>query len=88
MHENTIFVQLSQLFVPTYTGNAMKMLKLYDMQDYEKLPVTKWKIKQPDPDDVSRENPLMTGDYEMMFMKRNIPHWCETQLKRYLIEIT
>lgn len=38
------------------------MLKLHDMKDYEKLPVTKWKIKQPDSDDVSRENPLMTGD--------------------------
>jgi hypothetical protein len=47
--------------VPTYAGNEMKMLSLFDMTDYESLPVTKWKIKQPDIADVSRENPLMTG---------------------------
>lgn len=38
----------------------MKMLKLFDFEDYEKLPITKWKIKQPNPDD-ERENPMKTG---------------------------
>lgn len=53
----------------------MEMLKLTDMKDYEKLPVTKWKIKQPDIGDVSRENPLMTGDdvvdlYSVFFLTK------------------
>lgn len=39
----------------------MKMLKLFDIDDYEKLPQTKWKIKQPNPDDEHRENPMLTG---------------------------
>lgn len=39
----------------------MKLLKLFSVEDYEALPMTKWKIKQPNPDDVNRENPMMTG---------------------------
>lgn len=38
------------------------MLKLDDFEDYEKLPLTKWNIKQPSADDVHRENPMSTGD--------------------------
>lgn len=53
---------LLQVFVPTYFGSEMKMLKLSNMEDYEALPMTKWKIKQPNPDDVNRENPMMTGE--------------------------
>lgn len=52
----------SKIFVPTYSGQEMKMLRLYDFDDYEKLPLTKWNIKQPNPDDERRENPMMTGD--------------------------
>lgn len=40
------------------------MLKLSSIADYETLPITKWKIKQPNPDDVIRENPMMTGKVE------------------------
>lgn len=40
----------------------MKMLKLDDFEDYEKLPLTKWNIKQPHADDIHRENPMSTGD--------------------------
>lgn len=38
------------------------MVKLYDFDDYEKLPLTKWNIKQPNADDAHRENPMLTGD--------------------------
>lgn len=40
----------------------MRMLKLNDFEDYEKLPLTKWNIKQPNAEDVNRENPMLTGD--------------------------
>lgn len=36
------------------------MVKLNDLQDYESLPMTKWKIKQPSVDD-DRENAMDTG---------------------------
>lgn len=55
---------MPQVFVPTYLGSDMKMLKLSSIADYETLPITKWKIKQPNPDDVIRENPMMTGKVE------------------------
>jgi 5-formyltetrahydrofolate cyclo-ligase len=42
----------------------MEMLKLYDFDDYLKLPLTKWNIKQPNADDFHRENPMMTGDID------------------------
>lgn len=36
------------------------MVKLNDLKDYESLPMTKWKIKQPSVDD-GRENVMETG---------------------------
>jgi hypothetical protein len=41
------------------------MLRLYDFDDYEQLPLTRWNIKQPNPDDERRENPMMTGDTDV-----------------------
>lgn len=38
----------------------MEMVKLNDMKDYESLPMTKWKIKQPNVDD-DRENAMENG---------------------------
>ena len=32
-------------------GNHMEMVKLYDMDDYESLPLTKWNIRQPKDDE-------------------------------------
>lgn len=49
-----------QVFVPTYQGDVMEMVKLNDLEDYDSLPLTKWNIKQPKADE-GRENPLDTG---------------------------
>lgn len=40
----------------------MEMVKLDSMEDYDKLPLTKWNIKQPDLRE-NRENALETGGY-------------------------
>lgn len=42
----------------------MKMLKIYNIDDYKALPVTKWNIKQPSIYDENRENPMLTGQLE------------------------
>ena len=41
------------IYIPRYFmgGNHMEMVRLYDMKDYENLPVTKWNIKQPKDDE-------------------------------------
>lgn len=48
------------VFVPTYEGSEMEMVRLKDLQDYETLPLTKWNIKQPNAKD-GRENALTNG---------------------------
>ena len=40
-------------------GNSMDMVRLYDLDDYDSLPLTKWNIKQPADDEV-REDALDT----------------------------
>lgn len=42
------------------------MVKLADIDDYEKLPLSKWNIKQPSWDDEHRENPMLTGDKRVL----------------------
>ncbi|XP_076167416.1 methenyltetrahydrofolate synthetase isoform X2 [Ptiloglossa arizonensis] len=49
-----------EVFVPRYKGQKMEMVKLHSMKDYEKLPLTKWNIKQPNFNE-RRENALETG---------------------------
>jgi hypothetical protein len=42
----------------------MEMLRLYSMEDYQNLPVTKWSIKQPEPikdKGLAREEALASG---------------------------
>lgn len=53
------------MFVPSYSGNRMVMLKINDMNDFESLPMTKWNIRQPN-DDGSREDATETGEFTCM----------------------
>ncbi|XP_075165611.1 methenyltetrahydrofolate synthetase [Haematobia irritans] len=48
------------VFVPTYEGSNMEMVRLKNLKDYDSLPMTKWKIKQPRADE-GRENALTNG---------------------------
>lgn len=48
-------------FIPRYVGAAMDMLRLHSWEDYESLPETSWKIKQPPADDKDREVATDTG---------------------------
>lgn len=48
------------VFVPSYQGKQMKMVRLVDMTEYEGLPLTKWNIKQPDFKE-SREDAMTNG---------------------------
>lgn len=60
-----MFKTKKEVFVPTYKGGEMKMVKLLSMEDYEKLPLTKWNIKQPKFDE-PRDNPLETGGLDLV----------------------
>lgn len=51
-----------QVFVPTYKEDIMEMVRLYNMDDYHSLQLTKWNIKQPSLSD-NRENPMLTCKY-------------------------
>ncbi|KAH8299514.1 hypothetical protein KR044_002163 [Drosophila immigrans] len=48
------------VFVPSYQGSKMKMVRLCDMSEYENLPLTKWNIKQPDFKE-TREDAMTNG---------------------------
>ncbi|KAI8038684.1 hypothetical protein M5D96_008592 [Drosophila gunungcola] len=48
------------VFVPTYEGTKMKMVRLRGMDEYENLPLTKWNIKQPDFKE-AREDAMTNG---------------------------
>lgn len=50
------------MFVPSYSGKKMIMLKVADMDDFLSLPLTKWNIRQPNPTD-DRENGNENGKF-------------------------
>ncbi|XP_052278348.1 5-formyltetrahydrofolate cyclo-ligase-like [Dreissena polymorpha] len=56
-----------ECFIPQYIGTVMKMVKLNSLADYEALPETKWKIKQPADDD-HRPDALETGGLDLILM--------------------
>ena len=49
-------------YIPKYYkgSNAMDMVRIYNLDDYNSLPTTDWNIKQPAEDDDSREEALNT----------------------------
>ncbi|XP_038072427.1 5-formyltetrahydrofolate cyclo-ligase-like isoform X2 [Patiria miniata] len=55
-----MFANNKKAYVPQYIGPRMDMLRLYSMEDYDTLPLTKWNIKQPGEGD-QREEALATG---------------------------
>ncbi|XP_071106264.1 5-formyltetrahydrofolate cyclo-ligase-like [Haliotis cracherodii] len=52
-------------FIPRYDGVGMSMVRLASWQDYQDLPETKWKIKQPPVDEV-REDALDSGGLDVI----------------------
>lgn len=54
------------VFVPSYQGTKMKMVRLCNMKEYEGLPLTKWNIKQPDFKE-SREDAMSNGKLSVIF---------------------
>ncbi|XP_015600199.1 5-formyltetrahydrofolate cyclo-ligase [Cephus cinctus] len=62
-----IFENAKEAFVPRYKGKTMQMVKLNSMEDYEKLPLTKWNIKQPGINEV-RDDALETGGLDLIIL--------------------
>ncbi|GAB0096930.1 5-formyltetrahydrofolate cyclo-ligase [Sergentomyia squamirostris] len=62
-----MFNQKKVVYVPTYHKTTMEMVKLNDFADYEGLPLTSWKIKQPKWSD-NRESALESGGLDLVLM--------------------
>ncbi|GJQ66140.1 hypothetical protein Trydic_g4205 [Trypoxylus dichotomus] len=62
-----IFELNKKCYVPRYDRQIMEMVKLNDMKDWETLPLTKWKIKQPLLSEV-RENALDAGGLDLIIL--------------------
>ena len=56
------------VFIPKYVGNDMEMVKIESMEDYDSLPETKWKIKQPLDDDNTREEASSSGGLDLIIV--------------------
>ncbi|XP_076291134.1 methenyltetrahydrofolate synthetase [Lasioglossum baleicum] len=62
-----LFETKREVFVPTYKGLKMEMVKLLSMEEYENLPVTKWNIKQPNFDE-TKESALERGGLDLIIL--------------------
>ncbi|XP_064608982.1 5-formyltetrahydrofolate cyclo-ligase-like isoform X2 [Liolophura sinensis] len=62
-----LFSSRKDCFIPQYSKAGMKMVRLDSTADYNSLPETRWKIKQPALDDV-REDALDTGGLDLILM--------------------
>ena len=62
-----LFETKREVFVPRYQGKQMEMVKLFSMEDYEKLPLTKWNIKQPDCNE-PRENAFESDGLDLIIL--------------------
>ncbi|XP_035206319.1 5-formyltetrahydrofolate cyclo-ligase-like isoform X2 [Stegodyphus dumicola] len=65
-----IFSSGKECFIPRYDSKSthMVMLKLKSLEEYEKMPLTTWNIKQPDAEDDDRENALLTGGLDLIIV--------------------
>ncbi|XP_044746523.1 5-formyltetrahydrofolate cyclo-ligase [Coccinella septempunctata] len=62
-----IFLDEKQCFIPRYSKAGMEMVKLHSMEDWDNLPLTRWKIKQPKLIE-QRENALETGGLDLLIV--------------------
>ncbi|XP_076648420.1 methenyltetrahydrofolate synthetase [Halictus rubicundus] len=62
-----LFETKREVFVPTYKGSKMEMVKLLSMEEYENLPLTKWNIKQPNFDE-TKESALERGGLDLIIL--------------------
>ncbi|XP_011500869.1 PREDICTED: 5-formyltetrahydrofolate cyclo-ligase [Ceratosolen solmsi marchali] len=62
-----IFSKKKDAFVPCYQKETMNMMKIYSMEDYNKLPLTKWNIKQPDSQEI-REKAFETSGLDLIIL--------------------
>eukprot|EP00127_Corallochytrium_limacisporum_P000343 Clim_evm38s11 gene=Clim_evmTU38s11 len=61
------FAAKKQVFVPSYGPRGrMVMLEVYSEDDIKDLPSTKWGIQQPDIDDPTRADALLTGGLDLV----------------------
>lgn len=62
-----ILSQGKKCFIPLYTSDDMKMVRLKDMDDYDSLPLTSWNIKQPS-EDGDRETAIEAGGLDLILL--------------------
>ncbi|XP_054718433.1 5-formyltetrahydrofolate cyclo-ligase-like isoform X2 [Uloborus diversus] len=65
-----LFKSGKECFIPKYCSKStqMDMVKLNSLEDFDKLPLTSWKIKQPAELDNSYENALCTGGLDLIIV--------------------